>query len=184
MTIPIIKKVASLLLFCFGVCLIFAGCGSRESGSVLSQTQYIERLRAEGFLAPDDTVRMFTPEQYADCMRQEGFLGPDSLMTPEMRQRGMALLDLLLDNVVVRDNYWFLSCGRNAVIGRGLSAVCYDLLVYNCWSMSESVNRWVEEGRMTAEEGDFERLLDEAKRTFSEDRRRLLHPENGNPALQ
>ncbi len=56
MTIPIIKKVASLLLFCFGVCLIFAGCGSRESGSVLSQTQYIERLRAEGFLAPDDTT--------------------------------------------------------------------------------------------------------------------------------
>ena len=33
--------------------------------------------------------------------------------------------------------------------------------------MSESVNRWVEEGRMTAEEGDLERLLDEeAKRTF------------------
>lgn len=151
---------------CLALCFVVAGCGSRTSDKELTQERYIERLRSEGYLGPADTVRMFTPEEFAACMKQEGLVGPDSLWSPEMRRRAAVLYDVLFSSVVVRDNCWWLTCNRQTLVDRGVPAVYYDLLVYNCWSMSEAVNRFIAEGRITPEEGDMERLFEEAKTTL------------------
>ena len=94
MTIPIIKKWLVAFVLLRGT-PDFRGLGPRSRAAYCRRRSISNVCGLKDFSAPDDTVRTLTPEQYADCMRQEGFLGPDSLMTPEMRQRGMALLDLL-----------------------------------------------------------------------------------------
>lgn len=163
--IPIIKKALLPVAFCVGACLTFSCGDARDSNGILSQEQYVELLRNEGFLARHDTVRMFTPKQFADCMKEEGLLGPDSLMTPEQLLRAKVLFDVLYERSIVRDNWLLLTCDRQYVIEQEVPAVYYDLLVYNCWSMSECVNRWIAEGRMVAEEGDLQRLFEKAKQT-------------------
>lgn len=163
--IPIIKRALLPVAFCVGACVAFSCDDARNPNEVLSQVQYVELLRTEGFLAQHDTVRMFTPEQFADCVRAEGLAGPDSLMTPEMRRRAEVLFDVLYERSIVRDNWLLLTCDRQYVIEQEVPAIYYDLLVYNCWSMSESLNRWIAEGRMTVEEGDLQRLFEEAKQT-------------------
>lgn len=162
---PMFEIVA--ILFCAVGCLVFSGCGSRVSDCGMSQEQYLEWLRQEGYLGTNDTARMFTPEEFAACMKQEGLVGPDSLLSSEMRRRATVLFDVLYERSVVRDNWLLLTCDRSYVIEQGVPAVYYDLLVYNCWSMSEAVNRWIAEGRMTAEEGDLQRLFEEAKQARS-----------------
>ncbi len=151
---------------CVALCFVFAGCGSRTSDKELTQERYIERLRSEGYLGPTDTVRMFTSEEFAACMKQEGLVGLYSSLSPEMQRRAAVLYDVLFNSVVVRDNCWWLTCNRQTLVERGMPAVYYDLLVYNCWSMSESVNRWIAEGRMTPEDGNMERLFEELKTTL------------------
>lgn len=131
----------------------------------MSQEQYAEWLRREGYLGPNDTVRMFTPQEFAVQMKEEGLVGPDSLLSPEMRRRAKVLFDVLYERSIVCDNWLLLTCNRQYVIEQEVPAVYYDLLVYNCWSMSESLNRWIAEGRMTAKEGDLQRLFEEAKQT-------------------
>ncbi len=148
------------------LCFVVAGCGSRTSDKELTQERYIERLRSEGYLGPTDTVRMFTPDEFAACMKQEGLAGLYSSLPPEMQRRMEVLFDVLFHSVVVRDNCWWLTCNRQTLVDRGVPAVYYDLLVYNCWSMSESVNRWIAEGRMTPEDGNMERLFEELKTTL------------------
>lgn len=148
------------------LCFVVAGCSSRTSDKELTQERYIERLRSEGYLGPTDTVRMFTPDEFAACMKQEGLVGLYSSLSPEMQRRMEVLFDVLFHSVVVRDNCWWLTCNRQTLVERGVPAVYYDLLVYNCWSMSEAVNRFIAEGRITPEEGDMERLFEEAKTTL------------------
>jgi len=148
---------------CLVFCLVLSGCGGRTSDKELTQERYIERLRSEGYLGLTDTVRMFTPEEFAACMKQEGLIGPDSLWSPEVKRRAAVLYDVLFSSVVVRENCWWLTCNRQTLVDRGVSDVYYDLLVYNCWSMSEVVNRFIAEGRITPEEGDMVRLFEEAK---------------------
>lgn len=165
MTIPIIKRAAAMILVCVVGCFVFSRCGSRVSDCGMSQERYAEWLRSEGYLGPNDTVRMFTPQEFAACMKEEGLVGPDSLLSPEMRRRAAVLFDVLYEHAVVCDNWLLLTCDRQYVVEQMVPAVYYDLLVYNCWSMSESLNRWIAEGRMTAEEGDLQRLFEEAKLT-------------------
>lgn len=152
---------------CLALCLVLSGCGRRTSDKELTQERYIERLRSEGYLGPTDSVRMFTPEEFAACMKQEGLIGPDSLWTSEVRRRAAVLYDVLLHSVVVRENCWWLTCNRQTLVDRGVPAVYYDLLVYNCWSMSEAANRWIAEGRITPEQGDMERAFEEFKAYIS-----------------
>ena len=162
--ISLMKRIATIL-FCAVSCCAFSRCGSRVPDCGMTQERYVEWLRSEGYLGSNDTVRMFTSQEFAACMKAEGLVGPDSLLSPEMRRRTTVLFDVLYERSIVRDNWLLLACDRQYVIEQGVPAVYYDLLVYNCWSMSEALNRWIAEGRMTAEEGDLQRLFEEAKQT-------------------
>ncbi len=151
---------------CMALCFVFSGCGRRTSDKELTQERYIERLRSEGYLGPTDTVRMFTPDEFAACMKQEGLIGPDSLLSPEIRRRAAVLYDVLFHSVVVRENCWWLTCNRQTLVERGVPAVYYDLLVYNCWSRSEADNGGTAAGGMPPDDVIMDLLFEELTTTL------------------
>ena len=117
-----------------------------------------------GCSAPTD--KSLSASEYQELLQQTIFPLPDSSLTKEQIELQVIVLDILNKNIYVEDNCLKLSVGKEEFEKEGIPTHYHDVLQYQLKETNAGVNKWIEEGRIPANQLNVDSLLKIAKERY------------------
>lgn len=122
-----------------------------------------------------NSEKVISEEEYKELLSQSYMLTPDSLLTPEDIALKIKVMDFLTTNITFADNHQQFPVTREELESKGIPSFYYDILQYQVNETNTSIDNWIKEGFITAEDIDLETSFKEAKdRYWNEERPQLV----------
>ena len=122
-----------------------------------------------------NSEKVISEDQYKELLSQSYMLTPDSLLTPEDIALKIKVMDFLTTNITFTENHQQLPVTRQELESKGIPSFYYDILQYQVYETNTSIDNWIKEGFITAEDIDLETSFKEAKdRYWNEERQQLV----------